>query len=203
MAFIEKTAFEVKVSNHVYDSLANITGKFQDSGEDAEICPGFLCVRDALIPNEGYENVGPTGATVTLNNTNTWNMKAAGANDTAQKGIYACNPHDVNMVTDGQGNMWKVGANTLSIKVPKGYLTTWTRIRFDNDHVYRIGVGNLSAEIGENKYLTIADGKFVPAAAAPTGAGKPYFEVVGTGTFTEGAYSAFDYVDARACVSEA
>ena len=203
MAFIKDSAFEVKVSNHEFDSLSNITGKYQASGADAEIGPGFLCVRETLIPNEGYENVGPANAAVTLTNTNTWVMKDAGESDTAQKGIYACNPHDVNMVTDGLGNVWKIGGNTLSIKVPEGYLVTWTRITFDNVCVYRFGIGNLSAEVGENKFFTINNGLLVPAADAPTGAGKPYFELVRTGTFPEGAYSAFDYVDVRACVSEA
>lgn len=201
MAYIENSAFEVKISNHEFDSIANITGKFQASGADAEICPGFLCVRDTLIPNEGYENVGPAGSTITLTNTNTWNMKAAGASDTAQTGIYACNPFDVNMASDGQGNFWKVGANTLSIKVPAGYLTTWTRIYFNNVNVYRFGVGNASAEIGENTFFTIANGQLVPAASAPTDAGTPYFELVRTGTFTEGAYAAFGYADLRACVA--
>lgn len=201
MAYIANTAFEVKISNHEFDSIANITGKFQADGADAEICPGFLCVRDTLVPNEGYENVGPAGSTITLNNTNTWNMKAAGASDTAQTGIYACNPFDVNMASDGQGNFWKVGANTLSIKVPTGYLTTWTQIYFNNVNVYRFGIGNASAEIGENTFFTIANGQLVPAASAPSDAGTPYFELVRTGTFTEGAYAAFDYADVRACVA--
>lgn len=198
MAYIENTAFEVKISNHEFDSIANITGKFQADGADAEICPGFLCVRDTLVPNEGYENVGPAGSEITLENTNTWNMKAAGASDTV---IYACNPFDVNMASDGQGNFWKVGANTLSIKVPTGYLTTWTQIYFNNVNVYRFGIGNASAEIGENKFFTIADGQLVPASAAPSDAGTPYFELIRTGTFTEGAYAAFDYADVRAMLA--
>ena len=203
MDYIANTAFEIKISNHEFDSIANITGKFQASSADAEICPGFLCVRDTLIPNEGYENVGPTGSTITLNNTNTWNMVAATDSDTAQKGIYACNPFDVNMASDGQGNFWKVGANTLSIKVPAGYETTYSRIYFNNNNVYRFGIGNLSTTLGSNTYFTIDDGLLVPGASAPATAGVPYFELVRSGTFTEGAYAAFDYVDVRACLSEA
>ena len=203
MAYIANTAFEVKISNHEFDSIANITGRFQNSGANEEVGPGFLCVRDTLIPNEGYENVGPTGSTITLNNTNTWNMVAAADSDTAQKGIYACNPFDVNMASDGQGNFWKVGANTLSIKVPAGYETTYSRIYFNNNNVYRFGIGNLSATLGSNTYFTIDDGLLVPGASAPATAGVPYFELVRSGTFTEGAYAAFDYVDVRACISEA
>lgn len=203
MAYIENTAFEVKISNHEFDSIANITGKYQASNADAEICPGFLATRASLVVNEGYDQVGPAGSTVTLTNTNTWVMNDAVDSDTAQKGIYACNPFDVNMASDGQGNFWKVGANTLSIKVPEGYLTTWTQIYFNNVNVYRFGIGNLSATLGSNTYFTIDDGLLVPGASAPATAGVPYFELVRSGTFTEGAYAAFDYVDVRACISEA
>lgn len=200
MAYIANTAFEIKISNHEFDSIANITGKFQnarldvDVPVDEEICPGFLCVRTTPIPNEGYENVGPAGSTVTLNNTNTWNMVAANGIDD----FYACNPFDVNMASDGQGNFWKVGANTLSIKVPAGHLTTWTKIEFNNNNVYRFGIGNLSAKLGDNTHFTVENGKLVPADAQIL-PGVPYFELVRSGTFTEGAYAAFDYVDVRAC----
>ena len=203
MAYIANTAFEIKVSNHEFDSIANITGKYQASNADAEICPGFLATRASLVVNEGYDQVGPAVSTVTLTNTNTWIMNDAVDSDTAQKGIYACNPFDVNMASDGQGNFWKVGANTLSIKVPAGYLTTWTKIEFNNNNVYRFGIGNLSATLGSNTYFTIDDGLLVPGASAPASAGVPYFELVRSGTFTEGAYAAFDYVDVRACISEA
>lgn len=203
MAYIANSAFEIKISNHEFDSIANITGKYQASSADAEICPGFLCTRSTRTVNEGYDQVGPAGSTVTLNNTNTWVMVDAVDTDTAQKGIYACNPFDVNMASDGQGNFWKVGANTLSIKVPAGYLTTWTKVEFNNNNVYRFGVGNLSAALSTNEYFTIDDGLLVPAASAPASAGVPYFELVGTGTFTEGAYASFDYVDVMACISEA
>ena len=178
MAYIANTAFEIKVSNHEFDSIANITGKYQASSADAEICPGFLATRASLVVNEGYDQVGPTGSTVTLTNT-----------------------FDVNMASDGQGNFWKVGANTMSIKVPAGYLTTWTKIEFNNNNVYRFGIGNLSATLGSNTYFTIDDGLLVPGASAPASAGVPYFELVRSGTFTEGAYAAFDYVDVRACIS--
>lgn len=203
MAYVANTAFEIKVSNHEFDSIANITGKYQSSATDAETCPGFLCVRASRTVNDGYNAVGPTGSTVTLYNTNTWIMNDATDAATAQQGIYACNPFDVNMASDGQGNFWKVGANTLSIKVPAGYLTTWTKIEFNNNNVYRFGVGNLSTTLSTNTYFTIDDGKLVPGASAPASAGVPYFTLVGKGTFTEGAYAAFDYVDVMACISEA
>lgn len=202
MAYVANTAFECKITNHEFDSIANITGKYQYSSADAEICPGFLATRSTLIPNEGYYQVGPSGSEITMNNTNTWIMVDATDAATAQTGIYACNPFDVNMASDGQGHFWKVGANTLSIKVPAGYLTTWTKIEFNNNNVYRFGVGNLSASLSTNTYFTIDDGLLVPGASAPASAGVPYFELVGTGTFTEGPHAAFNYVDVRACISE-
>lgn len=54
MAYIANTAFEVKVSNHEFDSVANITGVFQNGSDTDEICSaGFLCVKDVLTANEG------------------------------------------------------------------------------------------------------------------------------------------------------
>ena len=202
MAYIANTAFEIKISNHEFDSMANITGKYQSSATDAIVSSGFLCKRSTRVVNEGYDQVGPAGSTITLNNTNTWVMVDAVDTDTAQGGIYACNPFDVNMATDGAGNMYKVGANTLSMAIPAGYLTTWTRIHFDNDSVYRFGVGNLSAALSTNTFCTIDDGLLVPGASAPATAGTPYFKLVGSGTFTEGAYASFGYVDVQACIAE-
>lgn len=205
MAYIAKTAFEVKVSNHEFDSTANITGFFINSDSAQEICSaGFLCTRSALTVNEGYNGVGPTGATVTIKNTNTWNMTAAAASVLAQAGIYACNPFDVNMLTDPvTGSIYKVGSNTLGLAAPAGYPTTYTKIRFDNDHVYRFGEGNVSGTVGSNTIFTIAAGLLVPASAAPTANGAPYFELVGTGEFTQGAYQGFGYYDLRACMTVA
>ena len=40
-----------------------------------------------------------------------------------------------------------------------------------------------------------SNGLLVPAAAAPTAAGSIYFELRGTGNFTEGTTSSFQYVD--------
>ena len=120
MAYIANTAFEVKISNHEFDSTANITGYFQNASSKGEICSaGFLCTRSALTDCEGYAGVGPTSATVTIKNSNTWDMVAATATTTAAAGVYACNPFDVNMVTDPvTGAVYKVGSNTLGLPAP-------------------------------------------------------------------------------------
>lgn len=191
MAYIANTAFEVRVSNHEFDSVANITGKFQNSTPADEICSaGFLCKRVSLIDNEGY-----TG----LKNSNTWIMQAGAATDI----LYAANPHNVNEITDPvTGNVYKVSRNTLGLPIPAGVEDTFTLIRADGTHVYRFGVGNLTTALGANGYLTCGTstnaGKLVPAAAAPDAGSGIYFQVLGTGTFTEGAYAGFGYVDALA-----
>ena len=190
MAAIQNTAFEVKVSNHEFDSVANITGIFHNASDEPEICAaGFLCVRSELAQNEGY----PAGVL----NGNTWIMNAAPATAAVNVPIYACNTFNVNQVGDGTGNVWKVGHNTLGLAAPAGETVTFTKIDFTGDRVYRFGIGNANAEIGSNKYFTIADGMLVPANAAPATNGAVYFELLGTGTFTEGVWSAFGYIDVQ------
>lgn len=191
MAFIANTAFEQRITNHEFESTHNITGKYQASGADADCSAGLLCVRGALVENDGYTGV---------NNTNTWTMTAAGAADTAQKGVYACNPGNVNTIVDTvTGARYKIGSNTLGLGIPAGDLDTFTRVIFNNDNVYRFGIGNVTGTVGDKKFFTIADGKLVPAASAPVATGLPYFELRGTGKFTQGVYQGFDYYDVCAC----
>lgn len=198
MAFTANTAFELKVSNHEFDSTANITGVFGSyDGETftaADCSAGFLCTRSALTQNEGY----PAGTY----NGNTWTMIAATSSAVLGDTIYACNPHNVQEVTAPDGNVYKIGSNTLGLGVPAGERDTFTRIDFlPGDRHYRFGVGNLSTSLSTNKFLTISAGQLVPASSAPTAAGALYFKVLGTGTFTVGAYAGFDYVDVEAHVN--
>ena len=192
MAYIANTAFEVRVSNHEFDSVANITGKFLNGSDEPEICSaGFLCKRVALIDNEGY----PQGT----KNGNTWTMQAGAATDI----LFAANPHNVNEITDPiGGNVYKVNRETLGLPIPAGVEDTFTMIRADGTHVYRFGVGNLTTALGTNGYLTCGTstnaGKLVPAAAAPEAGSGIYFQVLGSGNFTQGAYAGFGYVDALA-----
>ena len=188
MAYIANTAFEVRVSNHEFDSAANITGVFQNGSSAAEICSaGFLCKRDSQTQNEGY----PAGT----KNTNTWVMTAGAATDI----LFAANPHNVNEITDPvTGNTYKVGANTLGLPIPAGVRDTFTYINPDGTHIYRFGVGNLTTALSTNGFLEVSSGLLAPAAAAPDAGSGIYFQVIGTGTFTEGAYAGFGYVDALA-----
>lgn len=191
MAYIEKTAFEARITNNEFNELVNVTGRFQTDGAD-DVCPaGFLCVRGEQLPCAGF-----TG----IKNENAWYMNAAAASVTADDVIYASNTYDVNLLQDpATGNAYAVGLNTLGLPIPKGRDGTFTQIVFDNVHVYRFGEGNANAAVGENKFFTIAGGLLVPTAAAPTKAGTVYFALRGTGNFTEGTRGNFGYIDVVAC----
>ena len=199
MAFTANTAFEIKVSNHEFDSTANISGYYyaQDPGTGdyvaTDCSAGFLCVKHDLKANEGYSIV----------NGNTWEMFPAAGTETVATPIYACNPHNVQEIVAPDGNVYKIGANTLGLGIPAGERDTFTRIDFlPGDRHYRFGVGNLTTALSTNQYLTLGTstnaGKLVPAASAPTANGAVYFKVLGTGTFTQGAYAGFGYVDVEA-----
>lgn len=190
MAFIANTAFEARIVNDRFDDLANIAGKFFVSTTATDCSAGLLCVRDSLLDCEGFANV---------KNENTWKMVKAADDTPASTPIYACDPHDWPLIGNGR-NLWAVGTETLGLGIPADRYGSFRRIHFDNESVYRFGVGNLDAALSTNTFLTIDDdGLLKPAAAAPN-AGLPYFKVMGTGNFTEGTTASFGYVDAMACV---
>lgn len=195
MAYIANTAFEARITNNAQDQLAHIAGKYQYSSTDADCSAGFLCVRSALAPNEGFDN--PTGTRVY--NENTWIMEAATDAATADSVVYACDTYDTQLVTAPGGQNYYVGTETLGLGVPAGRYGNFTRIDFDNQSVYRFGIGNLASAISTNTFFTIDDGLLVPAASAPTTTGAIYFKLMGTGSFVKGNSAAFTYYDAMAC----
>ena len=191
MAYIEKTAFEARITNNEFNELVNVTGRFQTDGKDDVCSAGMLCVRGDQLPCAGFTGV---------KNENAWYMNAAAASVTANDVIYASNTYDVNLLQDPvTGNAYAIGVETLGLPIPKGRDGTFTQIVFDNVHVYRFGAGNFSAAVGSNTFFTIANGLMTPAAAAPTAAGAIYFKLRGTGNFTVGTRQAFGYVDVVAC----
>lgn len=190
MAYIEKTAFEPRITNNEYNELCNITGRYQVSGADADCSAGLLVVRGEQLPCAGFKGV---------KNENAFYMNAAGAAANADTGVYACNTYEWPMLGGRNGNNYAVGTATLGLGVPAGRDGTFTEIVFDGKHAYRFGEGNLSTAIGENTIFTIANGLLVPAAAAPTATGAIYFKLKGTGNFTEGAGQSFVYYDVWAC----
>lgn len=200
MAFIANTAFQPLVTNHEFDSIANITGIYTTDGdiENAEVCSaGFLCVKSALSLNQGYE-------AATIINSNTWTMVPAESTTTVGEAIYACNTFDVNEIADPiTGAIYKVGSNTLGLPEQAGKPCTFTQIKFDGASIYRFGEGNIDGTLSTEQFLTIDDGLLAPAASAPATNGVPYFAIVNGGVFTQGAYAGFGYVDVIAKVAVA
>lgn len=190
MAYIEKTAFEPRITNNEFNELCNITGRYQVSDADADCSAGLLVVRGEQLPCAGFKGV---------KNENAFYMNAAGAAANADTGVYACNTYEWPTLGGRNGNNYAVGTATLGLGVPAGRDGTFTEIVFDGKHAYRFGEGNLSTAIGENTIFTIANGLLVPAAAAPTATGSIYFKLKGTGNFTEGAGQSFVYYDVWAC----
>ena len=190
MAYIEKTAFEPRITNNEFNELCNITGRYQVSDADADCSAGLLVVRGEQLPCAGFKGV---------KNENAFYMNAAGAAANADTGVYACNTYEWPMLGGRNGNNYAVGTATLGLGVPAGRDGTFTEIVFDGKHAYRFGEGNLSTAIGSNTIFTIANGLLVPAAAAPTATGAIYFKLKGTGNFTEGAGQSFVYYDVWAC----
>lgn len=187
MAYIANTAFEPRIVNNRFEDLCNIAGLYQVESANADCSAGLLCVRNGQVPCEGFGS--------SVYNENTWYMNAAASTATMDDVIYACNTYDTQLVSAPDGNNYFVGTRTLGLGAPAGRYCTFTRIDFDGQSVYRFGIGNLSAALGSNTYFTIANGLLVPAAAAPTAAGSIYFELRGTGNFTEGTTASFQYVD--------
>lgn len=186
MSYIANTAFEPRIVNNRFEDLVNIAGKFSDGTAMADCSAGFLCTRDELLDCEGFAGV---------KNENTWQMIAATDAATVDDVVYACNTYDSQLISDGAGNAYHAGHRTLGLGAPADRYCTFTRIDFDGQSVYRFGEGNVNGTLGTETFFTIADGLLAPAASAPTGAGSIYFELRGTGNFTEGTTQSFGYID--------
>lgn len=198
MAFTANTAFEDRITNGRFNDLENVAGKFGTVAgttlTPADCSAGWLVKQSFLLPCEGFSGV---------DNENTWAMVAATSSEDANTQIFACNTHDVQLISDGAGNNYAVGHRTLGLGVPSGRVGNFTHIIFDGMHTYRFGVGNLTTTLSTNKFLTISSGQLAPAASAPDDNGALYFKVMGTGNFTEGTQASFGYVDALACTAVA
>ena len=190
MSYIAKTAFEARITNNEFNELCNITGRYQASSADADCSAGLLCVQAEQLPCAGF-----TG----IKNENAWYMNAAGAAANVDTPVYAANTYEVQHLAGKNGQLYAIGTETLGLGIPAGRDGTFTKIVFDNEHVYRFGEGNLSTAIGENTFFTIENGLLAPAATAPTKAGSIYFKLRGSGKFTEGTTASFGYYDLVAC----
>lgn len=192
MSFTANTAFEARITNGVYDALANVAGKYQVSSTDTDCDAGQLCVRNGQIKVEGI----PSASNVY--NENTWYMNAATSSATANDVIYACDTYDNQLLGNGSNNYF-VGLRTLGLGVPAGRYGNFRRIDFDGQSVYRFGAGNVTINTSGDQYFTIDSGKLSSVTAEPSTAGDIYFKLRGTGYFTEGTSQSFAYYDVVAC----
>lgn len=192
MAYIDKTAFEARVTNNRFNDLCNVAGLYQESDAAADCSAGLLVVPSELADCEGFTDV---------KNENTYIFVAAATTDVASQEIYACNTYDTQLLGDGAGNQYFIGRRTLGLGVPAGRYGNFTKIIFDGSHIYRFGEGNFTAELTTGDiYATIDDDGLLTATdTEPTDAGTAYFKVMGTGNFIEGASASFGYVDLKAC----
>lgn len=191
MSYIANSAFEARVTNNERDELCNIAGKYYVSTTATDCSAGLLCVQNGRLGNEGFDN--PTGTRVY--NDNAWIMNMATDAANIDTPVYACNTYDTQLVTSADGNNWFVGSRTLGLGVPAGRYGNFTIINFDGRSQYRFGIGNVSNTLSTNTYFTIDNGQLKAQASAPTTAGSIYFELLGTGYFTEGTSQSFKYVD--------
>lgn len=195
MASIANTAFEVTVSNIARNNTQNVPGMFgagQDPSFVSAICPaGFLCVQQALLPNAGYQGLGPDSANIL--NGNTWEMIAAtnGTSGNAygdHTGIYAFNSYDARKVQSGN-NTWYLGANYLGLELPANTIGDFTEIIIGEQ--YTFGAGNFSTAPSGAAYIyvTIANGLLVASNSAPAAGTGVYFQILRSKIFTVGARS--------------
>lgn len=188
MAYVEQTAFEVKVTNASRNGTQNVAGKFgTGTGESfiaADCSAGWLCTQNGLIPSEGYKTV----KTPILNG-NTWYYNAAtdgksGSMYGDHTGIYAFNNYDVNKVYSGD-LQYNLGLKTLGVGLPAGNRGDFTELIVGEQ--YKWGAGNFSAvPTADQKYATIAAGRFTPTATLPATGTGVYAEILRTEAFNEG-----------------
>lgn len=174
MASIANTYFAVKNSNIQNDAMQNITGTFETSSQPDICAAGFLCVKAELLPCSGY-----TGK----NNGNQWVFNAATSGAPATNGtnpeIYAFNSYDINSISDNNGNMWRVGAETANLELPAGERGTFTKIIAGE--IYAFGTGNFTTtptSLPDYKYVTIANGLLVASNSEPAAGTGWYFVIL-------------------------
>lgn len=193
MAFTANTAFEVKVSNGIYNGLTNVAGKFGSFAGStftpADISAGFFAVQNSLIPSEGYESIVDGGSNPKILNGNTWYMVAASSGIVAgftgdHTGIYAANTYDVNKVTNGD-LQYNLGEKTLGLGIPAGERGDFHELIVGEQ--YKFGAGNFASLPTVGQYVLISGGKWSASQASAPTTGAVYGKVLRTEPFNEGA----------------
>ena len=189
MAYIANTAFEVKVSNSIYDGVQNVAGKYRVRNGDEEtldICSaGFLVKQSGLIPSEGYEDIP-------VLNGNTWYFTDAATGAVYgltgdHTGIFAANTYNVHSVVSANGEMkYNLGANTLGLSIPADEIGDFTELRVGEQ--YKFGAGNFASTPTVGEFVEIDDGLWTASSStAPASGGVVYGQVLRSEPFNEGA----------------
>ena len=189
MAFTANTAFEVKVSNSIFNGTQNVAGKFGSFADDtftpADISAGFFAVQNSLIPSEGYESL-----TNPILNGNTWYFIAATSGIVDgfmgdHTGIYAANTYDVSKLTDGGDITINFGAKTLGLGIPAGETGDFTELIVGEQ--YKFGAGNFASTPTVGQYVTVSSGKWSASSGSAPTTGAIYGQVLRSEPINEGA----------------
>lgn len=193
MAFTANTAFEVKISNGIYNGLQNVAGKFGSFADTvftgADISAGFLAVQNSLIPAEGYESIVDGSSKPKILNGNTWYFTQASSGIVAgytgdHTGIYAANTYDVNKVTSGD-LAYNLGQKTLGLGIPADTIGDFTELIVGEQ--YKFGAGNFAATPTVGQYVTVSSGKWSSSSGSAPTTGAIYGKVLRKEPFNEGA----------------
>lgn len=203
MAFIDKTMFEIKVSNSVRNQIQNVPGKYGtgtgSSFTESDCSAGALCVQNGLIPVTGYENIVDANGNARIVNGNTWYFNAATNGNSGgmvgdHTGIYASNTYNVQSVSVN-GQIYHIGNRTLGLGIPAGEFGDFTELIVGEQ--YAFGIGNFSTAPTDStyKYATISNGLLVASTTAPAAGSGVYFEILRTAPVNEGTtYWGSEYV---------
>ena len=195
MAFTEKTAFEVKVGNGIFNGTQNVAGKFGSFAGSpevftpADISAGFLATAYKLIPSEGYESIVDGSSNPTILNGNAWYFIAATSGIVAgyegdHTGIFAANPYDVNKVTSGDLS-YNLGQKTLGLGIPAGERGDFTELLVGEQ--YKFCENNFASAPTVGQYVTVSSGKWSASSGSAPTTGAIYGKVLRTEPFNEGA----------------
>ena len=193
MAFTANTAFEVKVSNGIYNGLQNVAGKFGSFADTvftgADISAGFLAVQNSLIPAEGYESIVDGSSNPKILNGNTWYFTQASSGIVAgytadHTGIYAANTYDVNKVSNGEIS-YNLGQKTLGLGIPADTIGDFTELIVGEQ--YKFGAGNFASTPTIGQYVTVSSGKWSASSGSAPTTGAIYGKVLRAEPFNEGA----------------
>lgn len=175
MSFLANTAFLPRKWNNRNNDLQNITGRF--GTQSGTIFTGADCSSGLLCRIIGAYSTGVAKLSQATN----------GADE-----IYACNPSDVNRVSQGE-NLWAVGSNDLGLGLAANVSGTFTKLI--PGETYSFGAGNFSTEPQNTEpYVLIASGRLVASENIPSTASTIYFKhdaLLPADTFTQGNTGVF------------